>query len=122
MPDKPSTILCTLKSGLLSLSQALDRRQCGTMRTHCGYRNIRPVFHHSFRRPVKIRVETEPPHSADRIAPHLPAGVLFLATRRLGTSPQAQLRVVRLELPPPDWRIVGDHDVKLEEDNQASEV
>jgi len=80
------------------------------------------VFHHSFRRPVKIRVETEPPRSADRIAPHIPAGVLFLATRRPWTSPQAQLRVVRLELPPPDWRIVGDHDVKFGEESEASEV
>jgi hypothetical protein len=92
------------------------------MRTQSGCRKIRLVFRRSLRRPVKIRVETEPPRSADRIAPHIPAGVLFLATRRPWTSPQAQLRVVRLELPPPDWRIVGDHDVKFGEESEASEV
>jgi hypothetical protein len=92
------------------------------MRTHSGCRKIKLVFHRSFRRPVKIRVETEPPRSADRTAPPLRAGVLLLATRRPGTSPQPQLRVIRLELPPPDWRNVGDHDLKLEEDNQASAV
>ena len=92
------------------------------MRTQSGCRKIKLVFHRSFRRPVKIRVETEPPRSADRTDPHIPAGVLFLATRRLGTSPQPQLRVIRLELPPPDWRIVGDQDLKLGEESEASEV
>ena len=92
------------------------------MRARRGCKKIKLVFHRSFRRPVKIRVETEPPHSADRTAPYIPAGVLFLATRQPGSSPRPQLRAIRLELPSPDWRIVGDHDVKLEEDNQASEV
>ena len=92
------------------------------MRTQSGFKRIRLVFHRSFRRPVKIRVETELPHSADRIAPHLPAGVLFLAIRRLGPPPRSQLQVIRLELPPPDWRIVGDHDMKLKEESEASEV
>jgi hypothetical protein len=92
------------------------------MRTQSGCRRIRLVFHRSFRRPVKIRVEAELPHSADRIAPDLPVGVLFLANRRPGPPPRPQFQVIRLELPPPDWRIVGDYDLKLEGDNQASEV
>jgi hypothetical protein len=92
------------------------------MRTQHGCKKIRLVFHRSFRRPVKIRIETEPPRSADRIAPHIPVGVLLLATGRPGPAPRPQLQVIRLELPPPDWRIVGDQDLKLGEESEASEV
>ena len=92
------------------------------MRSQRGCRKIRLVFHRSFRRPVKIRVETEPPRSADRIAPHLPAGTLYLLTQPLAPPPRPQRQVIRLELPPPDWRITGDHDLKLEDDRGASEV
>jgi len=90
------------------------------MRSQRGCRKIKLTFHRSFRRPVKIRVEPEPPRSADRTAPYIPAGALFLATLRPGTSPRPQLGVIRLEAPPPDWRIVGDHDLQIEEDHQAS--
>jgi len=92
------------------------------MRTQRGCRKIKLVFHRSFRRPVKIRVEPEPPRSEDRIAPHMPVGVLLLATRRQEIPPQSQLRVIRLELPPPEWQTVGDYDLKLERDYRASEA
>jgi hypothetical protein len=92
------------------------------MRTQRGCKKIRLVFHRSFRRPVKIRIETEPPRSADWIAPHMPVGVLLLATRRSGPAPRPQLRVIHLELRPPDWRIVGDHDLNLEAESEGSKV
>ena len=84
------------------------------MRTRRGCRQIKLVFHRSFRRPVKIRVETEPPRSADRIAPLSPAGTLLLTTRRLAPPARPRLRLIRLEpAPQPDWRIVGDHELML---------
>ena len=92
------------------------------MRTQSGCRKIKLVFHRSFRRPVKIRVETAPPRAADRIAPHIPAGVLLFVARRPWPPPRPQLRVIRLELLLPDWRIAGDDDLMLENDHQASEV
>jgi RNA polymerase primary sigma factor len=79
-------VFLTLESGLLSLSPALDRGQCGSMKTNGGSKKIRLVFAHSFRRPLKIRVEPEPPRSVDRIAPPLPAGALLRTTRRLALA------------------------------------
>jgi hypothetical protein len=60
-------------------------------------------FHSGFRRPVKIRVQTESSFSADRITPIPipPAGVSLF--RELDP------------LPSPDWRIVGDHEGVLGE-------
>ncbi len=92
------------------------------MRTQRDGRQIKVVFHRSFRRPVKIRVETEPPRSVDRIAPRIPAGILFLITQRLGLPTRPQLQVIRLELPPPDGRIAGDPGLKLDEESTASKV
>ena len=92
------------------------------MRTQRGCKKIKLVFHRSFRRPVKIRVETEPPRSADRVAPYLPAGTLFLFTQPVESPPRPPRQVIRLELPPPDWRITGDHDLKLEDDSEASDL
>ena len=91
------------------------------MRTQRGYRKIRLVFHHSFRRPVKIRVEAEPPLSADRIVPLLPVGALLSTTRRPAPLFRPQPRLVRLEpAPQPDWRIVGDHELMLQEECEAT--
>ena len=90
------------------------------MRTQRSCKKIKLVFHRSFRRPVKIRVETGLPRSADRTAPHIPAGILLLATQRQGISPGSQLQVIRLELPPSGWRIVGDHKLKLSPDYPRS--
>ena len=56
------------------------------MKTNGGSRKIRLVFPHSFRRPLKIRVEPESPRSADRIAPPFPAGALLPTTRRLAPA------------------------------------
>ena len=58
------------------------------------------MFLHSFRWPVKIRVETEPPRSADQIAPPLPAGTLLPTTRRLALVPRPQAPLIRLEQAP----------------------
>jgi len=79
------------------------------------------VFHRSFRRPVKIRVETEPPRSVDWIESPLPAGILLPATRRQAPLPQPWPRLIRLEpAPPPDWRIVGDHELMPQEECEAA--
>lgn len=91
------------------------------MRTRRGYRKIRLVFPHSFRRPVKIRVETEPPLSADRVVPLLPAGTLLPTPRRLALVPRRWAPLIRLEpAPQPDWRIVGDHDLMFREESEAA--
>ena len=79
------------------------------------------MYQRSFRRPVKIRVETEPPRSADWIAPLLPAGVPLLIPRHPSPPRRPLLRVIRSEpAPPPDWRIVGDHELALQEESEAS--
>ena len=79
------------------------------------------VFLQSFRRPVKIRVETEPPRSADRIASPLLAGILIPTTRRLALVPRPRAPLIRLEqAPQPDWRIVGDHELMLQEEREAT--
>jgi hypothetical protein len=78
------------------------------------------VFHRSFRRPVKIRVETEPPLSADRVVPLLPAGTLLPTTRRLALVLRPRAPLIRFEqAPQPDWRIVGDHELMLQEESEA---
>jgi hypothetical protein len=92
------------------------------MRTQRGCKKIRLVFHRSFRRPVKIRVETEPPRSVDRVAPYPPVGTLFLLAQRQVPPPRPQRLVIQLELPSPDWRIVGDHDLKLAGEREESEA
>ena len=90
------------------------------MRTQRGCKKVKLVFHRSFRRPVKIRVETGPPRSADRTASLIPAGILLLAAQRQGISPGSQLRVIRLQLPPPDWPTVGGT-LKLEMNQRPPE-
>lgn len=91
------------------------------MKTERGCSKIRLVFHHSFRRPVKIRVEPEPPLSADRIAPPLPAGALLSTTRRPALLPRPRPRFFRLEpAPQPDWRIVGDHELMPQQESEAA--
>ena len=91
------------------------------MRTQRGYRKIRLVFHHSFRRPVKIRVETELPLSADRIVPLLPVGALLSTTRRPVFLSRPRPRLIRLEpAPQPDWRIVGDHELMPQVECEAT--
>ncbi len=79
------------------------------------------MYQRSFRRPVKIRVEPEPPRSADRIASPLSAGIFLLMTRRLAPVQRPALRVVQLEpVPQPDWRIVGDHELMLQEEMETA--
>jgi hypothetical protein len=91
------------------------------MRMRRGCKQIRLVYQRSFRRPVKIRVEPEPPRSADRIVPLFPAGTFPLIRERLVPMPRPALRVVRREaLPQPDWRIVGDHELMLQEGSEAA--
>jgi len=86
------------------------------MRTRRGCQQIKLVFHPSFRRPVKIRVETEPLHLADWIEPSIPAGLLLPTTTRPAPLAQSRPRFIRLELAPqPDWRIVGDHELMPQE-------
>jgi hypothetical protein len=93
------------------------------MRTRRSCRQIRPVFRRSFRRPVVIRVETEPPRSADRIEPLLPAGTLLLSLPRPTAPRRPQVRVIRLEAPSqPDWRIVGDHDPEVAGEWEGVEI
>ena len=93
------------------------------MRTRRGCRQIKLVFQRSFRRPVKIRVEPEPPRSADRIAPLSPAGTLLLTTRRSVPVPGPALRIIRIEaVLQPDWRIVGDHELMLQVESEATRV
>ncbi len=81
------------------------------------------AFHPGFRRPVQIRVEPEPPHSADRIARLAPAGSLVRNSRRLSTLPVRQSRLICLDPEPqPDWRIVGDHEFMLQEESEVLSV
>ena len=68
-----------------------------------------------------IRVEVEPPRSADWIASPLPAGILLPTTRRQAPLPRPRLRLIRREpAPQPDWRIVGDHELMLQEEGAAA--
>jgi hypothetical protein len=93
------------------------------MRTQRGRRQIELAFHPSFRRPVKIRVETEPLRPVDRTIPLLPAGVPLFITRRVPPPPRPRFRIIRLQLrPQPDWRIVGDQDPELEQESEATRV
>jgi hypothetical protein len=79
------------------------------------------VYQRSFRRPVKIRVEPEPPRSADWIASPLPAGTFLLTTPRPAPVQRPALRVIQLEpVPQPDWRIVGDHELMLQEETEGA--
>jgi hypothetical protein len=91
------------------------------MRTRRSCRQIKLAYQRSFRRPVKIRVETEPPRSADRITPLLPAGTFLRATERPAPFGRPALRIIRIEpVPEPDWRIVGDHELMLREGNEGA--
>ena len=91
------------------------------MRTRRGCRQIKLVFQRSFRRPVKIRVEAEPPRSADRIVSLLPAGTFLMATEPPAPVGRPALRIIRIEpVPEPDWRIVGDHELVLQEENEGA--
>ena len=91
------------------------------MKTNGGGKKIKLLFHHSFRRPVKIRVETEPLHSADWIEPSIPAGLLLPTTTRPAPLARSRPRVIRLELAPqPDWRIVGDHELMLQQETEVA--
>ncbi len=91
------------------------------MRTRRDYRQIKLVYQRSFRRPVKIRVEPEPPRSADRITSPLPVGFFLLMTQRPAPVQRPALRVIQLEpVPQPDWRIVGDHELALQEDRETA--
>ena len=84
------------------------------MRMRSSCRQVKTIFHRSFRRPVKIRVEAEPPSSVDRVELPPPAGFLLRSVTRPPVSLRSPLRVIRLDpAPAPDWRIVGDHDVGL---------
>jgi hypothetical protein len=83
------------------------------MQTHRSIRQIRLAYHRSFRRPVKIRVEVEPPRSTDRVTSLFPAGALLLLTPRPPRTARPALRVIRHNVAPePDWRIVGDQDAE----------
>jgi hypothetical protein len=90
------------------------------MKTERGCRRIRLAFHPGFCRPVKIRVEAEPLHSADRIVPLVPAGSLVRNLRPPSTLPVrwSRLRHPQSE-PQSDWRIVGDHDLLLQEESEG---
>jgi hypothetical protein len=91
------------------------------MKTQCGRKQNKLLFHRSFRQPVKVRVETGPLRSADRIASLFPAGTFLLAAQLPLSARRPQLQVIRIEPPiQPDWRIVGDHDLPLVEQSQAS--
>jgi hypothetical protein len=91
------------------------------MRTQRGSRKIKLLLHHSFRQPVKIRVEPAPPRSADWIIPPLPVGALLLTTRRPAPLPRPRVRLIRLEpAHQADWRIVGDHELMLQEESEAA--
>jgi hypothetical protein len=79
------------------------------------------VFHRSFRRPVKIRVETEPPLSADWITSPLPAGSFVRNLSRPPTLPVRRSRLMPLQPElQPDWRIVGDHELMLQEEGEVA--
>ena len=91
------------------------------MTTRRGYRHIRVDFCRNFRRPLKIRVEAKPLLLVDRIAPPFPAGTFLRLTRPPASPPRPQLRVIRLEpTTQPDWRIVGDHELMVREEGEAS--
>jgi hypothetical protein len=84
------------------------------MQTKRNGQQVRTRFYRSFCRPVKVRVEAELPHSADRATPYSPAGIPILQSPRFSQPERPRLRVIRLEpRPMPDWRIVGDHDPEL---------
>jgi hypothetical protein len=80
------------------------------MQTRRSRRKIELVYHRSFRRPVKIRVEAESPRSADRITSLSPAGTLLLINQRPQRPVRPQLRIVRAAPPEPDWRTVCEQD------------
>jgi hypothetical protein len=84
------------------------------MQTKRNWQQIRTRFPRSFCRPVKVRVDAEPPHSADRATPCFPAGFSLQLNPRPPQPEQPRLRVFRPEpKQSPDWRIVGDHDPGL---------
>jgi hypothetical protein len=99
----------------------VEAQQLGPMKTQCGRKQNKLLFHRSFRQPVKIQVETGPLRSADRIASLFPAGTSLLAAQRPLSVRRLLLQIIRIESPTqPDWRIVGDHDLPLVKQSKAS--